>query len=444
LPILHPPQILFSQKVFHKNTDIYGVERGSNSGDPISMNADGSRIAIADEKTKRGRVRVFDLVGAVWVLVGGSTTLVGEDQGDLFGWSFDLTASGSRLVVGAKHAKGQLKNRRRAGQTMIFDYNGDTDAWVLATTIDGLGGWDKSGYSVAISAEGHNVVIAAPYNDEDQRGGEEHVNKPEDAGYVRVFEGPSPHAGANGDPHFATWRGEHFEYHGKCDLELVSDPTFADGKGLVVNIRTEIVRTWSYIKNAVIRIDDDIIEVQGGSDKNRYWFNKVYQAELTTIGGFPVKYSEASSKQRLFKIELGVGEEIQIRTYKEFVRIDFKEPKKYLYGNTVGLLADFNSGKKFARDGFNVIEDYNKFGQEWQVLPEGPMLFHEVVAPQLPDQKCILPIELHAEEKQRRLGEATVTEIQAELACSKISPKERDACVFDVLATDDLDMAGSY
>jgi hypothetical protein len=250
--------------------------------------------------------------------------------------------------------------------------------------------------------------------------------------------------GASGDPHFSTWRGENYEYHGKCDLELVSDPTFADGKGLVVNIRTEIVHAWSYIKNAAIRIGDDIIEVEGGADENRYWFNKVYQGELTTIGGFPVKYTKASSKQRLFKVDLGDGEELQIRTYKEFVRVDFKEPKEDLYGNTVGLLADFKSGMKLARDGVNVIEDCNEFGQEWQVLPDGPMLFHEVVGPQSPNQKCILPIEVHAEEKRRRLGEATVTEVEAELACAKVSAKEHDACVFDVLATDDIDMAGAY
>jgi hypothetical protein len=249
--------------------------------------------------------------------------------------------------------------------------------------------------------------------------------------------------GTCGDPHFSTWQGEHYEYHGECDLELASDPTFANGKGLLVNIRTEIVRTWSYIKNAAIRIDNDIIEVEGGAGENRYWFNKVYQGELTTIGGFPVKYSKASSKQRLFKIDLGDGEQIQIRTYKEFVRIDFKEPKKHLYGNTVGLLADFNSGKKLARDGVNVVEDYNEFGQEWQVLPGGPKLFHEDAGPQSPD-RCILPSALNAEEKRRRLGEATVTEIDAELACAKVPVEDRNACVADVLATDDIDMVGAY
>jgi hypothetical protein len=265
-------------------------------------------------------------------------------------------------------------------------------------------------------------------------------------------------AGANGDPHFSTWKGENFDYHGKCDLELMSDPTFANGKGVAVHLRTEIVRQWSYIKTGAIRIGEDILEVEGGADENRYWFNKIYQGELSTIGGFPVKYKKANSQQRVFNIDLGDGEGIEIRTYKEFVRIDFKGANKHFYEHAVGILGDYNSGKKLARDGVTIIEDYNEFGQEWQVSADGPKLFHELAGPQAPDQKCISPSELHAEEKrrglqQRRLGAptvteitapTTVTEIMAELACAKVPATERAACVSDVLITGDVGMVGSY
>jgi hypothetical protein len=265
--------------------------------------------------------------------------------------------------------------------------------------------------------------------------------------------------GAKGDPHFSTWKGENFDYHGKCDLELMSDPTFANGKGVAVHIRTDIVRQWSYIKTGAIRIGEDILEVEGGADENRYWFNKIYQGELSTIGGFPVKYKKANSQQRVFNIDFGDGEGIEIRTYKEFVRIDFKGAKKHFYEQAVGILGDYNSGKKLARDGVTIIEDYNEFGQEWQVSADGPKLFHELAGPQAPDQKCISPSELHAEEKrrglqQRRLGApktvteimapTTVTEIMAELACAKVSATERAACVSDVLITSDVGMVGSY
>lgn len=40
-----------------------------------------------------------------------------------------------------------------------------------------------------------------------------------------------------------------------------------------------------------------------------------------------------------------------------------------------------------------------------------------------------------------KLGEPTVTKAQAEKACSRLPKGEREACVFDVMATGDLDMA---
>lgn len=266
---------------------------------------------------------------------------------------------------------------------------------------------------------------------------------------TRSFELPCPTAGCNGDPHFTMWHGEKFDYHGQCDLELVSDPSFADGKGLMVYIKTEIVRSWSYVTSAAIRIGEDILEVKGGMDDSHYWFNKNYQGKLTTMGGFPVKYKKANSKSHSYIIDLGSKEDkIEIRTYKELVRIDFKKAKKELYKNTVGLLGDYATGKKLARDGFTVIEDDNEFGQEWQVLPGSPQLFHDVSGPQAPFEKCVLPDknQVEKERRRRRLGKAKVTKSEAESACEQAGVSESDHknCVADVLAMDDVDVAESY
>ena len=243
-----------------------------------------------------------------------------------------------------------------------------------------------------------------------------------------------------------TWHGERFEYHGQCDLELATDPDFAGGLGLAVHIRTEIVRSWSYIKVAAIKIGKDILEVQGGADVNHYWINKEYQGTLLTFGGFPIKYHKANSKSHSFMIDLSRGHKIEIRTYKQFVRVNFENPPKELFSNVVGLLGDFTTGKKLARDGVTVLEDVNKYGQEWQVLPSTPQLFHIVSGPQAPLEECILPKKIRSAEKRRRLGAKKVTELEAEAACDMVGvpESERDACVMDVLAVDDLDIAGVY
>lgn len=255
-------------------------------------------------------------------------------------------------------------------------------------------------------------------------------------------------SGANGDPHFVTFRGERFDFHGECSLELVSDPTFMEGKGLDIHIKTEIRRNWSFIKSAAIRIGQDILEVEGGTDANHYWFNNQYQGKLSSIGGFSVSYKKANSKSRSYTIKLSRDDKIELRTYKDFVRVNIVKPRKELYGNTIGILGDFITGKKLARNGHTIIEDYNEFGQEWQVQPSSPQLFHEVSGPQAPFEKCILPSQ-HAgkeEKNRRRLGQATISEEQAKAACEKVGVPHQDvdACIFDVLATEDYDMAGSY
>lgn len=93
------------------------------------------------------------------------------------------------------------------------------------------------------------------------------------------------------------------------------------------------------------------------------------------------------------------------------------------------------------------IEENNEFGQEWQLLPDAPMLFHEVSGiPQAPYEQCNLPSKKIKAEKKRRLGKARITESPAKVACEKVgvSTKELDSCIYDVMATGDLDMAGSY
>lgn len=96
-----------------------------------------------------------------------------------------------------------------------------------------------------------------------------------------------------------------------------------------------------------------------------------------------------------------------------------------------------------ARDGFTKMEDAVAFGKEWQVLSSEPMLFHEVDGVQHP-QECAMPDDMTTKAKRRRLGESVITEDEAALACSRVEEMSRESCIFDVLATNDKDMAGSY
>eukprot|EP00980_Cylindrotheca_fusiformis_P012986 scaffold3240_cov68-Cylindrotheca_fusiformis.AAC.6 len=253
---------------------------------------------------------------------------------------------------------------------------------------------------------------------------------------------------------------------------LVKDEDFADGLGLEVQIRTKLIKFWSFIQNTAIRIGEDTLEMQGSPDltvnkgNNHYWINSIYQGEVTTLAGFPVKanyagkhknkrwffskYGGGNKISRSFEIDLSSkypGQKIVIGSYKEFVRIDFHNADAGAFGKSVGMLGEFSTGKTFARDGVTELNDYTKLGHEWQVLPQDGMLFHNVSYPQYPE-KCIDP-EARAmkrrRRRRRRLGESSITEEQAETACSPIKDVlDRKDCIYDVLVTQDLTMVGAY
>jgi len=248
-----------------------------------------------------------------------------------------------------------------------------------------------------------------------------------------------------GDPHFTTFGGEKFDYHGACDLVLLKDPKFAHGLGLTVHIRTERKSWWSFIKAATVQIGEDTLEVMGGTDSISYWMNGGDKMEVQTgdasLGDFPLHFRRVNGHQTISRIDLGHGDAVAVETFKHFVRVNIMNKSNTAFVGAAGLLGAFPHGAKVARDGVTVMEDSNAFGQEWQVRVAEPMLFHEV-GPVQAHEECAMPDTTTS--KARRLGAGAITEEDATLACARVSEGDRDACIFDVMATQDKDMAGSY
>ena len=225
---------------------------------------------------------------------------------------------------------------------------------------------------------------------------------------------------------------------------MVSNPDFADGLGMDIHIRTKVVRYWSYIERAVVRIGTDVLEIEGAPDFSySYWINYEHMGELEDLAGFPVTLNQNTDR---YIIDLGSmypGVKIQINTYKEFVGVKIIGATQKAFGNSVGITGDFQTGKTFARDGHTVLDDFNELGNEWQVLPSDGKFFHTVALPQFPE-KCLIPEDPHGE-RRRRLEESRITEDQAKAACAGLEDEfSRKGCVYDVLATQDLGMVGAY
>merc|ERR1711865_556477 len=107
----------------------------------------------------------------------------------------------------------------------------------------------------------------------------------------------------------------------------------------------------------------------------------------------------------------------------------------------MGLLGSFPDSQNLARDKETVVHDANEFGQEWQVLPTEPKLFHEVDGPQAPEH-CEIP---SFSELRRRLAASKVHLEDAKSACASVADtKKLELCIFDVMATGEYDAAGAY
>jgi hypothetical protein len=159
------------------NPDLDGEYAGDQSGFSISMNASLRRIAVGaifnnGSGVFSGHVRVYSLSAGTWLQIGGD--IVGEAADDRSGYSISMNASGNRLAIGATGASGSGLTDN--GHVRVYEWNGT--AWTkMGADIDGEADLDYSGFSVSMNAFGDRVAIGAPYNN----------GTAADAGHVRVY-----------------------------------------------------------------------------------------------------------------------------------------------------------------------------------------------------------------------------------------------------------------
>jgi len=258
---------------------------------------------------------------------------------------------------------------------------------------------------------------------------------------------PTPEGSSSGDPHFKTWTGTKFDYHGECDLVLLDHPSFNDGQGLRVHIRTTRVGYFSFIEKVAIQIGEEVLEFN--NDVEAFLINgkpvphkkKHYE---TKLGGFAVRRDPKAISVRIAD---GTGPHQKVGAAKiDFIQRQNGFPAVIVSGGhtdifkgSLGLLGDFTTGQTLARDGKTVIpvakHDSTDYALEWQVRDNEPMLFQESRFPQFPTT-CTPPDKMP---KENRLGAARLKK-EAEEACAHWKEDKED-CIFDVMATRDVQVA---
>lgn len=177
--------------------DIDGEASEDLSGTSVSINANGTRVAIGAPENdgsgnNSGHVRVFEYsnnfwptnylgtAGGVWSQVGGD--IDGENADDRSGVSVSLNSFGDVLAIGADRNDSQ--SNTWAGHVRIYGYNGSE--WSQqGNEINGETASETSGYSVSLSGDGSRVAVGGPYRRSIHP---IHGYQIYNMGYTRIFE----------------------------------------------------------------------------------------------------------------------------------------------------------------------------------------------------------------------------------------------------------------
>ena len=261
------------------------------------------------------------------------------------------------------------------------------------------------------------------------------------------------------DPHFNTFAGHHYSYHGQCDLILMECPTFRSGLGLTIHIRTtridSLMASYSYISEAAVRLGDNVLQILSDG---QLLVNGIQdsvdidpdsnEAFVAVFQGLSLKKQMTGKKNMIvaYDLDLGMDNAIQIRanlkTDMLFVDVVGTFP------NSVGLLGYTDArglGRGlFSRDGLRDLEgQWNTLGEEWQVggYETDQKLFLESRSPQYPDGCLYTDRNIEGKKNLRRrlMDELSIGAVTK--ACANVPSAKKDFCIMDVKLTGDLDLA---
>ena len=255
------------------------------------------------------------------------------------------------------------------------------------------------------------------------------------------------------DPHFVTFGGISFSYHGECDLMMVRSERFGFGKGLEVHIRTKYRMNYSYINGVAIKIGGEVLEVLADGSLALNGFETAVDTieSINQFSYFPLRKRIQGKHKNIIVYHLSFGKEDDEngRGHIE-VRANSKTGMLFLdvvgsFSDSVGMLGSSQVEGLFTRDGKkDLTDEWNSYGEEWQVQGNDPKLFMVNRAPQHPTGCRYEAEDEHRRFRGRRLEDKSGVDTTIEVAtdaCVGAKGHKKQFCIFDVMATGDLDIA---
>ncbi len=145
-------------------TDIDGEDEGDEFGTSVSLNTDGTIVAVGapdndGNGSRSGHVRVYQNISGIWTQIGSD--IDGERNRDRSGNSVSLNSEGTIVAIGAYRNSGDELD---VGHVRVYQNMSGT--WTqIGSDIDGEAGDDEFGTSVSLNTDGTIVAVGAPFND---------------------------------------------------------------------------------------------------------------------------------------------------------------------------------------------------------------------------------------------------------------------------------------
>lgn len=147
-----------AQNWMQVGSSILGEGTNNNSGWAVSMNDDGTTVAIgaklnSDTSPTSGQVRVYNWNGVNWIQKGNDIN--GQSTNDNSGWAVGISDDGNTIAIGSPN---NIDMGNYAGQVRVYNWNGSS--WnQKGIDIEGDFGFEYLGKSVCLSADGNIVAI---------------------------------------------------------------------------------------------------------------------------------------------------------------------------------------------------------------------------------------------------------------------------------------------
>lgn len=151
---------------------ILGESNNEKAGQGVAISDDGTIIAIGAPGSRAngndsGATRTYKLTNGEWVQFGQE--IEGQSIGDNAGFTVSLNSDGTILAMTAPFTRG---SKNQAGMSRIFSYDAESDEWVqLGESIYGQQQSDQMGFGMDLSASGTTIILGAVASNTAKRDG---------------------------------------------------------------------------------------------------------------------------------------------------------------------------------------------------------------------------------------------------------------------------------